>query len=603
MSSFIDQKTNGLSPVERLKVTDKYLAELEGVLSSMDEIASLRAKNGQPASDEVGGYKRSSVVNMIAELKKQKNAILDEIDKNERAAAKRIAEERRAAEESKKQAVQNAAAVAKREAEKTAAEVARKEAEKAASALAAKSEQTALSPKDSAIESFRKGDPSLAIEGMYTGLSMDIEKMRDDILQEMKYTYKQDMAIYDDLSEKIAAITPIDMAALEERLKPLQALAALAERLDNLQPINYDELAAKVAEKVTPENIDYDELARRVASVMAANEAAVGSMQLNAVEKKIDSVQNTLSGAVSVKQLPEFKKLDSLIAEYLRTLSYDHIPDILVTADAIKNIANRYILSGNALRGETMLSDLRMRLTRVNVWGATALTAVDDAIRSSNLPVLYSEEAFAAFRDACREFEQSSAVADDELAERVARSKNVLFNDADQHIMDRDTLSELMALGEELAGAAPDEQQVKDLTQLKKELMSFNLSGFIDLVPAVPEEGQAAASSVDTETILDAIRHINVTVTAPSAEAPVAAAPLTESAKLAELSKRKPSVAVGKQKVLRPAVSAKDNKTEKTDQPLRTVRRSIKINDENPDSLSKKLVEELALKIANSRVR
>ena len=98
-------------------------------------------------------------------------------------------------------------------------------------------------------------------------------------------------------------------------------------------------------------------------------------------------------------------------------------------------------------------------------------------------------------------------------------------------------------------------------------------------------------------------RHINVTVTAPSAEAPVAAAPLTESAKLAELSKRKPSVAVGKQKVLRPAVSAKDNKTEKTDQPLRTVRRSIKINDENPDSLSKKLVEELALKIANSRVR
>ena len=286
MSSFIDQKTNGLSPVERLKVTDKYLAELEGVLSSMDEIASLRAKNGQPASDEVGGYKRSSVVNMIAELKKQKNAILDEIDKNERAAAKRIAEERRAAEESKKQAVQNAAAVAKREAEKTAAEVARKEAEKAASALAAKSEQTALSPKDSAIESFRKGDPSLAIEGMYTGLSMDIEKMRDDILQEMKYTYKQDMAIYDDLSEKIAAITPIDMAALEERLKPLQALAALAERLDNLQPINYDELAAKVAEKVTPENIDYDELARRVASVMAANEAAVGSMQLNEKKRK-----------------------------------------------------------------------------------------------------------------------------------------------------------------------------------------------------------------------------------------------------------------------------------------------------------------------------
>ena len=56
-------------------------------------------------------------------------------------------------------------------------------------------------------------------------------------------------------------------------------------------------------------------------------------------------------------------------------------------------------------------------------------------------------------------------------------------------------------------------------------------------------------------------------------------------------------------KVVPAAVSAKDNKTEKTEQPLRTVRRSIRMTDDNPDALSKKLVEELALKIANSRVR
>ena len=79
--------------------------------------------------------------------------------------------------------------------------------------------------------------------------------------------------------------------------------------------------------------------------------------------------------------------------------------------------------------------------------------------------------------------------------------------------------------------------------------------------------------------------------------------PLAEDEKLARLAAKKPNVAAKKPRVLRPAVSSKDNRTEKTEQPLRTVRRSIRLTDDNPDSLSKKLVEELALKIANSRVR
>ena len=589
MSTPINDKRNGLSAVERLKVTEKYLAELEGVLTSMDEIAALRAKGNKKKSDEVGGYKRSSVEKMIVELKKQKNAILNEIEANERSIAARTAAVKRDAED------------VRRKAEQSTAEIARKEAEKAVAAYSEKAAKNALSPTDNAVQSFRKGDNSLALESMYTGLSMDIEKMRDDILQEMKYTYKQDMAIYDDLASRIDAISKIDLTALEERLKPLQALVELNEKLDNLQPINYDELAERLSEKVPVQTIDYDKLAGRVAAILAANTAAQGVevAQLSAVERKLDTVQNTLSGAVSVRQLPEFKKLDALIAEYLHTFSYDLIPDILVTSDTIKNLSNRYILSGNILRGETMLSDLRIRLTRVNVWGGTALSAVNDAIKENSLPMLYSEEAFTAFRDACVEFEQSSALADDETANKVIRTKNTLFNDSDQASIDRDTLSELLRLREEIGDQTPDESQVADLTQLKKELMSFNLAGFIDFAPAVAEENHSAASSVDTETILDAIRHINVTVAAPQAEQKVA--PLTDDAKITGVVHSGNSVK--KPRVLRPAVSSKDNRTEKTDQPLRTVHRSIKMKDENPDSLSKKLVEELAQKIANTRVK
>ena len=131
--------------------------------------------------------------------------------------------------------------------------------------------------------------------------------------------------------------------------------------------------------------------------------------------------------------------------------------------------------------------------------------------------------------------------------------------------------------------------------------MSFNLSYFIDLAPAIAEQ-QQSASAVDTEAILSAIRGLgSAAAVQPAAAEP--AKPLAENAEIAGLAAKKPQLAVKKPRVLRPAVSAKDNKTEKTEQPLRTVRRSIKMKDENPDSLSKKLVEELALKIANSRVR
>ena len=57
-----------------------------------------------------------------------------------------------------------------------------------------------------------------------------------------------------------------------------------------------------------------------------------------------------------------------------------------------------------------------------------------------------------------------------------------------------------------------------------------------------------------------------------------------------------------KPRQLRPAVSAKDNKLEKADQPLRIVHRKISLGEES-ESLSKQVVDELAQKIANSMVK
>ena len=603
MSESFQQKLNGLSPVERLKATDKYLTEMRGVLASMDEIASLREKRGEAASDEFGGYKRSTVEKFVAELEKQKESILAEISREEQKSADRIARERAERErlQREKRALEQAAQLPSAKAE---------ENNKAISELSKKVDSMAITPQDSAVTGFRKGDASLAIESMYAGLSMDIEKMRDDVLQELKYSYKQDMAIYDDLSAKIEAIKPADTAAIEETIRPLgenigamnESISALDEKINALAPVDYERIAGEVAAKVITDGIDYDVLAQHIVGIMtgAAVGAAAGRQgsDVGDLERKIDELKDTLNGAISVKQMPEFRRLDVLIADYLHTYSFDLIPDLLIAANTIRDMANRFIVSGNVLRGETMLSDLRLRLSRVNVWGANALTAIADAVAANHLPVTYSEASLAAFRDASRAFEQSAALPADETVRALLQAKKAFLCDTDAEAMDRDTYAEMLDIRESLGDKEPEQGTIESLNALKKELLSFNLSYFVDFTPAVPEEKEpAAAPSVDTQTILDAIARLGSNVQAQ----PQAALSEEEArARLSEISKA--HTAGGKKRVLRPAVSSKDNRVEKTDQPLRTVKRKLVITGEE-NSLSKQVVDELAQKIANSRVK
>ena len=430
MSNSAENSKNNLSAVERLKAMDKYLDQMRDILTSMDEISKLREQRGEPASDEFGGYKRSSVLNLVRGLEQQKESILAEI----------------AAEEAKRKEGAVVPAAAEQ------------------NAPAAEGRASSLGPRESAVQAFRQGDASLAIESMYTGLSMDIEKMRDDILQEMKYTYKQDMAIYDDLSEKIESLRRTEGVNFEDSLRPIgEGITALDEKINALQPVDYDVLADRVAARVVAGGIDYDALAKHIVAVMAGAgvgaaaavaadnaQAGVSERKLEELDRKLDDLKNTLNGAVSVKQMPEFRKLDTLIAQYLRTMSYDLIPDILVSANSAREIANRYIVSGNTLRGETMLSDLRVRLSRVNVWGADALTVIEDAIRQNGLPVIYAEDALSAFKEASAAFEQSPAVPDEQLASRVVAAKKALFLDTDMEALDRDTFTEMLEIRDEI---------------------------------------------------------------------------------------------------------------------------------------------------------
>lgn len=592
MSDSSQNRGTSVSLVERLRSTDKFLAEMRSVLASMDEIDGLRRQRGEAVTDEFGGYKRSSVTKLVEGLEKQRESILAQIAQEEQRGKQLARRAQEEAEARKRAEEQNARLVA---VEKTVRE---SEERRLAEARKAEEERRSENP----LASFRRGDPSLAIESMYEGLSMDIEKLRDDILQELRYTYKQDMAIYDDLTSLIESVKKTDQGALEESLRPLQ------EKLDTLAPVDYEKLAGSVAEKVIAGGIDYDVLARRIAEILQEGAPAAAALPAPAaepaeaegiasMERKLDEMQSILQGAVSVRQMPEFKKLDQLIAEYLRTQSYELIPDILVAADAAKNTANRYIVTGNALRGETMLSDIRTRLSRVVVSGSYACAAVADAVSAHNLAVTYSPEAMESFRRCCIEFEQSSAVPQDEIAERLRRVKHALLGDGDAEAADNETMAEMLAARENVQGM-PDAAQIEAFNGYKRDLMSFNLSYFIDLTPPLPAEAAQGGASVDTQTILEAIARMNAR---PQQAEPAAAAAPAPEAPLAQAVPHR--AAVKKPRSLRPAVSAKDNQVEKTDQPLRTVKRKIDLSRQKQDGISRQVVEDLAVRIANSRVK
>ena len=284
--AFSEKNKQNLSIEDKLKATDKYIAKMKGILATMDEIAKIkRAKGATTAdSDVVGGYKRSSIVKLISELEKQREQLISELDANTRKAIQERDAKLKAQEDELK--AKNAQLKAKDDELK---------AQKDAIALR---DRELPNRNDNVVTSFKNGDNALAIEGLYTGLSMDIEKLRDDILQEMKYSYKQDIAIYDDLSEKIDAIKAVDASALEEGLKPLQAME---EKLNALQVIDYDVLAEKMNSKLAEGKIDYDILAEKVATVMTvyAESMILPKTQLNSIEQRLEEMQHTLSGIMN----------------------------------------------------------------------------------------------------------------------------------------------------------------------------------------------------------------------------------------------------------------------------------------------------------------
>lgn len=66
---------------ELLAETDRRIEELRAVLADMDEIAALRRRRGEPESDDYNGFRRSDVLELLAQQQERRAALEAEVQR------------------------------------------------------------------------------------------------------------------------------------------------------------------------------------------------------------------------------------------------------------------------------------------------------------------------------------------------------------------------------------------------------------------------------------------------------------------------------------------------------------------------------------------
>ena len=206
MAPEADKKGKEFSAEEKLRAADKDLSQLREILASMDEIDALRKRDGKPETGEYGGYKRADVTAMIAELEQRRRVLLADISNSGRVDS--------------------------------------------APGPSGTRERVTLSD---------------ALERMYAAIAGNIEHAKGEILREIRYSCRQNKAIYAELSARMDAV------------------------------------ADKVLAKVMAGGVDYDELAKRIVLQMTGRGE---SDAIAALEKRIEELEAALVAQRQAAQSP-----------------------------------------------------------------------------------------------------------------------------------------------------------------------------------------------------------------------------------------------------------------------------------------------------------
>ena len=619
---FKDNLSIGDLSGKRLQTTEENISEMEHILSLMDEIDRLKGNSAVDKGEidrlqsSVGGYSRVEIVDLLSDLKAKRQGSMTDIERQKQ----KLLEENRGLKsdlEKMKGDIDNLTKL-------FAKQVELNRIDSQAEYMDAQSDNLRFSELQGQIERLKKeiggkdaeiseeakmlkaGDNTLIFESIYNGLSIEIENFKKEIADELKFSYTQQQAIYEDLSEQLAIVGALDIRTFEEKLTEISQLKAtdikvLEEKIEKISGFDLESFAKSVSDKV-------------LSQIKLLPAKADGESETVAkLSEEIREIKAGLSQLLSVKgerDTSEFALLDYEISEYLKESSPIALADLLVDARNIKNKALKHMENGNAKMCSELIDGLKARLRKTSVYGSRAIGDIVRISEQYHIPLRVSKQKLNTIKSAVARYEQGSIMPDFDLINDLIRLKKDAFKDAALTVIDKQTFDMISAesKGLDLSGSIKGDKAER-LRELKKELTAFDLSCVFDFDIARP-----GSEITDTDLLLAEIKALKDELKSDGAHKP-AEAELTGNADLSlELTKlmakpekiaetETPKKRKKAAKVLRPSLpvspgisgGAKLNTVKKPKANLQTT--------ENPDSLTSELVKKLAENMASRRVK
>ncbi len=601
-----------------LESTEQNIREAEKILALLDEIEALRQKDPKnvdmaAVQRATGGLTRSQIQTTLLDLRMKRASFLRE---KENAVAYDSARENNAL----------SAEVSSLKAEVTRLQGMLQAQTQGVQVPSSRQSMPAstIPATVNAIDGFKSGDNAIILEGVYTGLSDELEKVRESLRQELQYAYQQELAIYNDLSAQIATLGAMDPAVLAEKITEVSQLKAtdikvLEDKLSRIEKVDCDALAEKVAQKM---------------GATVALPVSAETEEVTAIKAELAEMKEMLAAVIYGKNKDdsEFHLLDYEISEYLATENLTALQDLMTEARDLLAKAQKYVDNGNDMRAEEVVEGVKSRLATVTVCGSEQLVAAANFAQNNAIPMAVSVEKLFALADVFANYEKQSILPEDELTQEIVLAKKEAIGSADLTVFDKQTLIEMSEVGEFSSVADIDEQSALKLRTLKQEMLTIPLDVLVCYQTEKVTEARGKEELNATKELLAEIRALKSQIEAGVSTHQTEVAPQEETSidELSVLTEELNDIVRGasveveaekvsastetlrapskpktaSKKVFRPAVSGRDSKVQNSGQPLAVRRTKVKISkDEATDSLANELVSKVAENMAKTRIK
>ena len=177
---------------------------------------------------------------------------------------------------------------------------------------------------------------SVQTSSLYQELKADKNTSAQAITQEIRYSYKQNQTIYDGLASMLTKDVGAKISSLEEKyalLEELYALVSAQGAAPSVADVDYNKIINGSAEKIIeslpyPEKVDYNRI-----SEIAENAVAT------ALDKAVDALADKLLDKIAVPAI-DYDRLSDLVASKLAATT-EKAYEVVLDEDGVDRIADK----------------------------------------------------------------------------------------------------------------------------------------------------------------------------------------------------------------------------------------------------------------------